>query len=307
MKKQLLLIISLVLINQTTFGQVVTIGTQIWQTTNLDVTTYRDGTPIPQVSDPTQWSNLTTGAWCYNNNNSANGAIYGKLYNWYAVAGIHDNDPNTPNKILAPTGWHVPSDAEWITLINYLDPNANGGSTSPNNAGGKLKSTSNLWFSPNTAATNSSGFIGLPAGWRNVVGGFLNIGASGDWWSLSEANTTNAWGVDVNYLLSDATRGNYGKNGGLSVRCISGDSPLTNTIFDANSIKLYPNPVVRVLNVSIDQNLINQAYSIIDGLGRVVLNGKLNELDTSINLEQLSRGIYYLKVSENKAIKFIKY
>jgi hypothetical protein len=98
----------------------VTIGTQIWSSTNLDLTTYRDGTPIPQVTDPTQWTNLTTGAWCYYNNDPANGAIYGKLYNWYAVVGIHDNDPNTPNKILAPTGWHVPTDTEWTTLTTFL-------------------------------------------------------------------------------------------------------------------------------------------------------------------------------------------
>lgn len=305
MKKILLLIISLVLTNQTTYGQQVTIGSQIWQTTNLDVTNYSDGTPIPQVIDPTQWANLTTGAWCYYNNNSTNSATYGKLYNWYAVAGIHDNDPNTPNKILAPTGWHVASDAEWITLINYLDPNSNGGSTSPNIAGGKMKSTT-LWYSPNTAATNSSGFTGLPGGWRNTVGSFLNISLGGDWWSSSDANTTNAWGYDLNSYLSDATRGNYNKNGGLSVRCLIGDSPLTNTTFDTNSIKLYPNPVIRVLNVSINQNLINQPYSIIDGLGRVVLNGKMNEVDTIINVEQMSKGIYYLKVSGNSVSKFIK-
>ena len=107
MKKLILLISVLFISIEITYGQQVTIGTQIWQSTNLDVTTYRDGTPIPQVTDPTQWANLTTGAWCYYNNDPANGTIYGKLYNWYAVAGIHDTDPSTPNKILAPQGWHV--------------------------------------------------------------------------------------------------------------------------------------------------------------------------------------------------------
>ena len=145
----------------------VTIGTQIWASTNLDVTTYRDGTPIPQVTDPTQWGNLTTGAWCYYNNDSTTGATYGKIYNWYAVAGIHDNDPNTPNKILAPTGWHIPSDTEWNSIINFLDPNANGGLTVPNVAGSAMKETGTThWFSPNTGATNSSGFTGLPGGYR---------------------------------------------------------------------------------------------------------------------------------------------
>jgi uncharacterized protein (TIGR02145 family) len=158
----------------------VTIGTQIWSTRNLDVTTYRDGTPIPQVTDPTQWQNLTTGAWCYYNNDPANGAIYGKLYNWYAVAGIHDNNPATPNKILAPTGWHVPSDTEWTTLTTFL-----GGESV---AGGKMKSTgTSLWESPNTGATNESGFSALPGG-QNFIG-FVHQGLVGYWWS-SSINTT---------------------------------------------------------------------------------------------------------------------
>ena len=89
----------------------VLIGTQIWTNRNLDVETYRDGTPIPQVTDPTAWEALTTGAWCYYANNTANGIIYGKLYNWFAV-----ND----SRGLAPSGWHVPTRDEWFVLINYL-------------------------------------------------------------------------------------------------------------------------------------------------------------------------------------------
>ena len=191
----------------------VTIGTQIWSSTNLDVTTYRDGTPIPQVTDPTAWVNLTTGAWCYYNNDPANGAIYGKLYNWYAVAGIHDNDPNTPNKILAPQGWHVPSDAEWTTLTTFL-----GGESV---AGGKMKSTgTSLWQSPNTAATNESGFTGLPAGYRSFSGTFNDFGNNGIWWSSSEFNTTNSWGRFLFYDGGNAFRYNSIFRFGFSVRCL---------------------------------------------------------------------------------------
>jgi uncharacterized protein (TIGR02145 family) len=197
----------------------VTIGTQVWQSSNLDVTTYRDGTPIPQVTDPTAWANLTTGAWCYYNNDPANGAIYGKLYNWYAVAGIHDNDPNTPNKILAPEGWHVPTDSEWTTLTTFL-----GGESV---AGGKMKDTgTSLWQSPNTDATNSSGFAGLPAGCRNLIGlyngtPFHYLGIFGFCWSSSEYDTINAW---FRYLVYDTGNGPSGdfhyKNNGFSVRCL---------------------------------------------------------------------------------------
>ena len=190
----------------------VTIGTQVWATVNLDVTTYRDGTTIPQVTDPTQWSNLTTGAWCYYNNNSSSGTTYGKLYNWYAVAGIHDADPNTPNKVLAPTGWHLPTDAEWTTLTNTL-----GGTTV---AGGKLKATgTSLWDTPNTDATNSSGFSGLPGG-RNGNGTFSNVGGYGIWWSSSQYGSTYAWIRFLYYSNGYAYRDYYNKLYGFSVRCL---------------------------------------------------------------------------------------
>jgi uncharacterized protein (TIGR02145 family) len=199
----------------------VTIGTQIWSSTNLDVTTYRDGTPIPQVTDPTAWSNLTTGAWCYYNNNSVNGTTYGKLYNWYAVAGIHDNDPNTPNKTLAPLGWHIPSDTEWSTLINNLDPTANGGQVYPNIAGGKMKSTgTTLWVSPNTGATNISGFTGLPGGTFGGNNTFYGINTNGNWWSSSEINGSEAWYRYINYDNTNAARHFANKTFGHSVRCV---------------------------------------------------------------------------------------
>jgi uncharacterized protein (TIGR02145 family) len=203
----------------------VTIGTQIWSSRNLDVSTYRDGTPIPQVTDPTEWAALTTGAWCYNNNDIANGAIYGKLYNGYAVKGIHDNDPNTPNKILAPTGWHIPSDTEWSTLINFLDPTANGGETASNVAGGKMKSTT-LWISPNAGATNESGFTALPGNFRFENGVFF--GSSGFnntyWWSSSEnlesTATNSLWYRRITNVSSSIRRASFYRTAGFSVRCI---------------------------------------------------------------------------------------
>ena len=190
-----------------------TIGTQVWTTKNLDVTTYSDGTLIPEVQDPQQWANLTTGAWCYYNNTTANGTTYGKLYNWYAVAGIHDTDLNTPNKKLAPTGYHIPSDAEWTTLTTYLE----GESV----AGGKMKATgTSLWNTPNGQATNSSGFSGLPGGYRDYGGTFKDIGTGGAWWSSSEDNTTYAWTRGLNYYGGNAARYDNYKQDGFSVRCL---------------------------------------------------------------------------------------
>ncbi|WP_395655408.1 FISUMP domain-containing protein [Flavobacterium sp.] len=192
----------------------VTIGTQVWQSTDLDVTTYRDGTPIPEVTDPSAWANLTTGAWCYYNNDPANGAIYGKLYNWYAVAGIHDNDPNTSNKILAPEGWHVPNDSEWTTLTTFL-----GGESV---AGGKMKATGiSLWQSPNTGATNESGFTGVPGDYRNTNGAFgNNIGPYVTWWSSSQNTIATAWVRFLYFASGNAYRNTYSMQRGYSVRCL---------------------------------------------------------------------------------------
>jgi uncharacterized protein (TIGR02145 family) len=196
----------------TTPATSVTIGTQVWATVNLNVTTYSDGTPIPQVTDPAAWAALTTGAWCYYSNLFANRNTYGKLYNWYAVAGIHDTDAATPNKILAPTGWHIPTDAEWTTLTTTL-----GGESV---AGGAMKATT-LWNSPNTVATNISGFTGLPGGYRVYFNGtFSNVGVYGYWWSSSEADTTSAWNRNL-FAYSGYAYINYNdKSYGFSVRCL---------------------------------------------------------------------------------------
>jgi uncharacterized protein (TIGR02145 family) len=190
----------------------VTIGSQVWTTKNLDVTTYRDGTPIPQVTDPTQWARLKTGAWCYYANDTFFGTIYGKLYNWYAVAGIHDTDPNTPNKILAPTGYHIPTDAEWTILTTFL-----GGESV---AGGNMKETGTAhWISPNIDATNSSGFTGLPGGYRGS-GTFSGRSQYAKWWSASENLSLTAWCLNIDVGYGAAYKNSYDKDSGYSVRCL---------------------------------------------------------------------------------------
>ena len=199
----------------------VTICNQIWTTLNLDVSAYRDGTLIPQVQDPTQWANLTTGAWCYYNNDPANGPIYGKLYNWYAVAGVYDAasaaNPALRKK-LAPTGWHVPTDVEWTQLINCL-----GGQSV---AGGKMKTTgtiqsgTGLWAYSNLGATNESGFSGLPGGTRSTNGTDNNISYYGNWWSSLESSTTNAWCQFLTCFNGNSNSYSNFKYFGFSVRCI---------------------------------------------------------------------------------------
>ena len=182
----------------------VQIGNQIWMAENLKTTHYKNGTAIPNVTNNTTWNGLTTGAYCDYNNTPSNSATYGRLYNWFAV--------NTGN--LCPTGWHVPTDAEWTTLTDYL-----GGDSI---AGGKLKATT-LWSSiiPNIGgATNETGFTALPGGARNVSMSFGSIGWDAFWWSATEYGAPYAWYRHITYYLSGFPRNEAYKVEGISVRCI---------------------------------------------------------------------------------------
>ena len=180
------------------------IGTQKWRIKNLDVSHYRNGDSIPEVKDAATWATLTTGAWCYYNNDPANGAIYGKLYNWYAV-----NDPRG----LAPSGWHIPSDAEWTALTASL-----GGIST---AGGKMKETGTThWLTPNADATNSSGFTALPGGYRNDFGKFSFIGSISHFASSTASGTTYAWYRNLGSSDGSVYRATGNVVEGFSVRCI---------------------------------------------------------------------------------------
>lgn len=194
----------------------VTIGTQVWMVENLKTTKYRDGTGIPKVIDNLQWQSLTTGAYCWYNNDAANKDTYGALYNWHAV--------NT--KILAPTGWHVPTSAEWTTLVNYVAANL-GASVSVAKA---LAATTN-WASITDAGAvgndltknNASGFTALPGGGRidgTYNGSFNFIGLFGYWWTSSERTVTSVWHENLTYKGSGVSSSDDYKDCGFSVRCV---------------------------------------------------------------------------------------
>jgi uncharacterized protein (TIGR02145 family) len=180
-----------------------TIGTQTWMAEDLRVTHYRNGVEIPKVTDNTAWAALSTGALCWYNNDQPTNFKYGALYNWYAV-----ND----YRGLCPQGWHVPTNEEWTTLSLYL------GGTGV--AGGKMKSVSALWNSPNTDATNNSGFSGLPSGNRDSNGLFINIGSYAYQWSSTETSSSNAWFRNLHYDNDGLWFGNSSKQKGYSVRCL---------------------------------------------------------------------------------------
>ena len=183
----------------------VQIGEQIWMVENLKTTRYNDGSNIPLVTDNTAWSNLLTPAYCwYENSESTYKNPYGALYTWYAV--------NTGK--LCPEGWRIPTDDEWTTLTTYL-----GGASV---TGGKLKETgTSHWKTPNTGATNETGFTAVPGGHRyRYNGNFYDTKLIGYWWSSEEDSAHTAWSRYINYNSSDIYRDYFWKHDGFSVRCI---------------------------------------------------------------------------------------
>ena len=188
----------------------VTIGSQTWMAKNLEVTHYRNGDIIPNITNQTSWDNTSLGAWCDYEHNSAYGDIYGHLYNWYTV-----NDPRN----VAPNGWHVATRADYQLLVTYL-----GGTIGQEDsvAGGHMKEAGLLhWVSPNTGASNSSGFTALPAGWLEF-NGFYSIFEGTIWWAVDPLTQNNA----SKFAYSNGA-GHAGAlplmalpNAGCSIRCV---------------------------------------------------------------------------------------
>jgi uncharacterized protein (TIGR02145 family) len=264
--------------NYTTIPDTIHIGTQIWKTRNLDVDHYRNGDLIPQVTDPNQWSILTTGAWCYYNNDPANGAVYGKLYNWYAV-----ND----SRGLTPTGWHVPNNIEWSTLIEYL------GGVSV--TGGKLKESGTAhWIYPNYGATNSSGFSALPGGSCDNNGGFYDINHFGFWWASSEYNSIKAFYYVMGYNSKTLEQIFHYKNGGLSVRCIKDESTLpTPPVLVSpanNSTNISLNPFISWYGIT---NAISYRIQLSTGVTFAELVSNTVVTTTSLSLSGLTHSTNY--------------
>jgi uncharacterized protein (TIGR02145 family) len=187
---------------------VVEIGTQIWMAENLKTTKYNDGTMIPYVSDANTWIALSSPGFCwYMEDSTSFKNIYGALYNWYAVN----------NSKLCPAGWHVPNYTEWSLLATYL-----GGI---NVAGGEMKETGTThWASPNTGATNLSGFTGLPGGYRssvNFLGNYYEMGVTAEWWTSTVSGTTFPYCLYLdNWHATVVWEENNLQTVGFSVRCI---------------------------------------------------------------------------------------
>jgi uncharacterized protein (TIGR02145 family) len=178
------------------------INSQEWMQQNLAVSRFRNGDSISNDLDDSSWFNTSTGAYTIYNSLTANNELYGKLYNWYAV-----ND----GRGLCPTGWHIPSDAEWSVLESSL-----GGLTA---AGGKMKTVEG-WNSPNLGATNESGFTALPGGFRSLYGFFANFESTGFWWTSTEFFSVAGWSRSLESISPSVIRTQNEFNDGISVRCV---------------------------------------------------------------------------------------
>jgi uncharacterized protein (TIGR02145 family) len=265
----------------------IAIGNQVWMAENLKTSKFNTGEAIQNVTDDNQWGTTTNSAWTYYDNYSLYENPYGKLYNYYAVI--------DPRKI-CPEGWHVPIDAEWTFLTNYL-----GGLSI---AGGKMKSIGNsFWNTPNNGATNESGFSSLPGGWRGNV--FYELGTDARIWS----STTDPSGniiyrrLYTDYYKIDREFGS--KNYGLSVRCLSDFPNSINELNQKNNFKIksYPNIVIDYLTV---EYILN--YKEYISITLTSLEGKkIKEFSNRIQNEGFNRiqldivdvppGLYFLNVN----------
>jgi len=184
---------------------VIKIGSQTWTEGNIITTKFADGTSIPMITDSAAWSNTSTPAFCYyNNDKTTYGDIYGPLYNWYTIV---------DGKGFCPAGWHIPADAEWTALIDFL-----GGEDV---AGGNLKETGTIhWKFPNTGATDLVGFTALPAGRRHENGIFYFVGDYVRYWTIDEYDYLRAWTRRLFYDSASVERSYRHKGYGLSAKCL---------------------------------------------------------------------------------------
>jgi uncharacterized protein (TIGR02145 family) len=259
----------------------VTIGTQLWLKENLKVTHYNNGVPVPNVADNTSWAAATMGARCYYNNDSvAYDSIYGPLYNWYIVDNINN---------ICPSGWHVPTNAEWQTAEAYL-----GGSAI---AGGKMKEAGTLhWVSPNTGATNSSGFTGLPGGMRDPINqDFRTIGENGLWWTSTADNASVAWSTYMWYLFAGIDHNPGSKKYGFSIRCVKDISAGFEDINYPGKFNLYPNPSNCRITIECAENQ-DLEILIYNLFGEMAMQKEVNHSENEIDISALPKGIYLLKI-----------
>jgi uncharacterized protein (TIGR02145 family) len=286
----------------------ITFGTQTWMKENLKTTRYNNGdsigTTIPATLDISSESSPKY-QWAYNGNVS-NLATYGRLYTWYAIA---------DSRNVCPSGWEVPSDTDWTVLSNYLINNGYGYGGSGNDVGKSAASIS-LWnanpipgnIGNDQLSNNSSGFAALPGGGRVDNGSFVYMGMMAGWWSSSQYiyNTTRAWGRDLYYDSSTVYRGFVSKKLAFSIRCINASPTKIDGGSYQENLKIYPNPAKKSITIETNEEAF---IEIINIQGQVIKRINANDKAITIDISELTNGMYFMKAKTEKGIvvkKFIK-
>ena len=224
--------------------QTIQIGDQVWMKSNLMVTHYSNGEAISVVESNTAWEALTTEdkAYSWYDNSIANRDLYGGIYTWAGAMNGAPGSTGNPGLVqgVCPESWHLPSDAEWKQLEIYLgmsQADADNSGIRGSAEGGKLKETGSVqWTSPNTGATNESGFTALPGGFRFYNGEFRDAGDLGVWWCSSEEGIGNAWFRSLYYDVAGVERYHLDRDFGLSVRCVKDGDPISLPVVTTSSI-----------------------------------------------------------------------
>lgn len=275
---------------------IVTIGDQCWMAENLRTTRYRDGSSIPNLTDNAAWTQelMTNGAWCDYGNDASNDATYGKLYNWYAAG--YSN--------ICPLGWHVPTDAEWMTLESTLGMSGNEleAVLDPNrgvaqNVGGQLKATTS-WDSPNTGATNASGFTALPGGYRDYfMGTFSSLGTFSYWWTTSLSDENRPLLRSMKNNSAGVERYDQNAHIGACVRCLLAGSVGVVEEQPAR-FTLAPNPTRNTVTIAFAASAQLQFAMLLDVTGREVSVQRMAATGAiTFDLSESENGLYLLRLT----------
>ncbi len=293
----------------------VLIGEQCWMAENLNIGTMISSTTGGQL----QTDNDTIEKYCYDNN-TANCDIYGGLYEWDEMMQFNptDNDTTGTTQGICPAGWHIPTHHEWTTLERAI---CTSGTCAPDfpydfttygwqgtDEGGKLKETGTIhWTSPNTGATNESGFTALPGASRGYSdGSFDYLGNYATFWSATERAASNAWYRYLHYINADVCRYDHSKTNGRSVRCVKDIDPLTSLTISPQygSISIYPNPNDGIFNLVIESGKKEEfALEITNINGQVIIRKgfkPLTKIIYQIDLSKYPKGVYLVKIMSNK-------
>jgi len=267
------------------------IGNQIWMAENLKVTHFRNGDAISNITNNSEWSGLTTGAYCKYISEDNITETFGLIYNWYAV----DDSRN-----ISPIGWHIPTDEEWKELEMYLGMSyteANSYGYRGTDEGGKIKTTGmnqdsdGWWDNPNLGATNSSGFSALPSYYRYPDGILYRVGRLAHFWTSTEANSERAWDRWVNYSRSDVSREHDDKRNGWSVRCVKDNNYQYDDQFEENdrqtdAVPLYEYTYYKDLYVSSNDE---DWYALMISADGLTITCDFNHLDGDINIDLVDK------------------